>query len=85
MAHSSRAKSRPSSRRIPVSRESPASEVAGTECRGIDANERHQMIARAAYYRAAQRGFSEDGALADWLAAEREVDALLQASRAPGV
>ncbi len=43
------------------------------------------MMACAAYYRAARRGFSEEGVLADWLAAEREVDALLQASKAPEV
>lgn len=59
--------------------------MSGAECHGIDAEERHRMIACAAYYRAAQRGFSEDGVLADWLAAEREVDTLLQASNAPEV
>ncbi len=43
----------------------------------ISAEQRHAMIAEAAYLRAAERGFSGGDALADWLASEREVDALL--------
>jgi Protein of unknown function (DUF2934) len=35
---------------------------------------RRQMIADAAYQRAAQRGFSPGNEVEDWLAAEREVD-----------
>ena len=37
---------------------------------------RHQMIALAAYFRAAQRGFVGGGELDDWLAAEAELDAM---------
>jgi hypothetical protein len=37
------------------------------------------MIAEAAYLRAAQRGFNTDP-VADWLASEKDVDALLARS-----
>lgn len=56
-------------------------DVEGVERRRIDSDERHRMIACAAYYRAERRGFGEEGALADWLEAEREVDAMLSASK----
>jgi hypothetical protein len=39
--------------------------------------ERFQMIAEAAYFKAEQRGFMAGDDLTDWLAAEAEVDALL--------
>jgi hypothetical protein len=51
----------------------------------LSEEERRQMIANAAYYRAERRGFVPGGELGDWLAAEREVAerlALLDA-RAP--
>jgi DUF2934 family protein len=35
------------------------------------------MIAVAAYHKAEQRGFTPEGSLTDWLAAEQEIDALL--------
>lgn len=38
---------------------------------------REQMIAECAYYLAERRGFGDGGALDDWLAAEREIDARL--------
>ncbi len=37
----------------------------------------HRMISEAAYYRAARREFEPGHALDDWLAAEREVKAML--------
>ena len=40
--------------------------------------ERHRMIETAAYYRAQKRGFSGGDPVADWLEAEREIEALLQ-------
>lgn len=40
------------------------------------------MISVAAYFRAANRGFAGDDALADWLAAEAEIDALLERKNA---
>ncbi len=39
--------------------------------------ERFQMISEAAYYKSEQRGFMVGDDLADWLAAESEIDALL--------
>lgn len=42
--------------------------------------ERHAMIAEAAYLFAEQRGFQGDAALDDWLRAEAEVNAHLSAS-----
>ena len=39
---------------------------------------RQDMIEQAAYFRAEQRGFEPGHELDDWLAAEREVDTLIQ-------
>lgn len=39
--------------------------------------ERTKMIAEAAYYLAQKRGFSGGNELADWTAAEKQVDALI--------
>ena len=43
--------------------------------------ERHRMIATAAYYRAECRDFAGDCALEDWLAAEAEIDQRLERCR----
>ncbi len=40
--------------------------------------DRHQMINVAAYYLAEQRGFSGGDPVADWLAAEARIDAMLK-------
>jgi hypothetical protein len=45
----------------------------------ISENARRGMIAEAAYLRAERRGFSPGFEVEDWLAAEAEVDALLEA------
>jgi hypothetical protein len=37
-------------------------------------DERHRLIARAAYFRSEYRGFAPGYELEDWLWAEREVD-----------
>jgi len=42
---------------------------------------RRVLIAEAAYYRALCRGFSDGDPLEDWLAAEAEIDLLLDAQR----
>lgn len=47
----------------------------------IPPQEREQMIARAAYYRAERRGFAPGYELEDWLEAEAEVDASLRRAR----
>jgi hypothetical protein len=41
----------------------------------VDPQQRAGLIARAAYFRAMARGFEPGNELADWLAAEAEVDA----------
>src|SRR5690242_6822635 len=43
----------------------------------VDPQQRATLIARAAYFRAMERGFAPGNELADWLAAEAEVDAEL--------
>jgi hypothetical protein len=43
----------------------------------VSADERRSLIARAAYLRGESRGFPPGGEAEDWLAAEKEVDALL--------
>lgn len=37
--------------------------------------ERHRRIAEAAYFRAERRGFTEEGAMQDWLDAEQDIEA----------
>lgn len=50
----------------------------------ISTDQRHAMIAENAYLRAAARGFSGGDPVADWLASERDVDALLSGGRETG-
>jgi phage terminase Nu1 subunit (DNA packaging protein) len=51
----------------------------------VSREERWHMIAEAAYYRAKQRDFAAGDAVADWLAAEAEVDRILgEQGRQPG-
>lgn len=57
---------------LDVPQEDPAE---GTGATSIDATERLERIARAAYYRGEKRGFSQGFEVDDWLEAEREVDA----------
>lgn len=38
------------------------------------ADERHRLIAEAAYYRALARGFTPGGEVDDWVQAEAEID-----------
>lgn len=44
----------------------------------VSPEERYQMIAAAAYWRAERRNFTAGGALDDWIAAEAEIDAKLE-------
>jgi hypothetical protein len=48
---------------------------------GVAPNERLQMIAEAAYFRAEQRGFDPEKQIDDWLEAETIVDAVLSESK----
>ena len=41
---------------------------------GLTDEERHQLIAKAAYLRASGRGFTPGSELEDWFAAEAEID-----------
>ncbi|MEK8089049.1 DUF2934 domain-containing protein [Thermithiobacillus plumbiphilus] len=50
----------------------------------VSPEERQRMIAEAAYFRAQARGFGEGLQLEDWLAAEREIQQQLEASRDNG-
>jgi hypothetical protein len=50
----------------------------------LSAEERHEMIAVAAYYLAEQRGFPGEGALEDWVAAERQIERMLERMRQEG-
>ncbi|MDX1811083.1 MAG: DUF2934 domain-containing protein [Gammaproteobacteria bacterium] len=43
----------------------------------VSPEEREEMIAEAAYYRAQQRGFAPEGKEQDWLEAEKVVDEML--------
>ena len=49
---------------------------------GVTTEERHQLIAVAAYYRAERRGFGPGAELQDWLEAEVEVDKELKGAAA---
>jgi len=46
-----------------------------------DGPDREGMISVAAYFHAEHRGFGGGDALADWLAAEAEIDAMLNSSK----
>jgi hypothetical protein len=48
-----------------------------TKQQELAGEDRHRLIAEAAYFRAEQRGFVPGCELEDWLAAELEVDTLL--------
>ena len=67
------AKEAPGSRNTDTRRPASGRNVART----VSAEERHCMIAEAAYFIAQQRGFQGEAALDDWLQAETEVDARL--------
>ncbi len=45
----------------------------------LSEDDRRHLIAEAAYFKAERRGFSEGSALEDWIEAEAEIDALLDA------
>ena len=57
-----------------------AKKVRAPESSLINAEEREQMIAEAAYYRAEQHGFDASQQLDDWLKAEASIDTMLTES-----
>ena len=63
-----------------TTKKSPQKTSSTAKSRGngsVNAEQRWQMIAEAAYLKAEQRGFAAGNELADWTAAEQEIDALL--------
>lgn len=60
-----------------VKREAAPKVVRRPEPTPISDDQRRAMIAEAAYLRAEARGFLPGGEVADWIAAEREVDTRL--------
>jgi hypothetical protein len=54
-------------------------EVQAKPCSAVQDEERHRMIAEAAYFRAERRGFQGGDSFQDWLDAEAEIDKLLEA------
>lgn len=46
--------------------------------KSVSPEQRWKLIADAAFFKAENRGFAPGGEVADWLAAEMEVDALLR-------
>ncbi len=53
----------------------------GSKRHAIDAQERHALVQRAAYFLAEARGFAPGQELHDWFAAEAAVDAQLSSPR----
>lgn len=74
--------SQPEKRRAPR-RRATAPVAAASTPKFVDPTRRSALIARAAYFRAQSRGFEPGHELADWLAAEAEVDAELLSGTEP--
>ena len=55
--------------------------ITATSAPTVSEDQRRGMIALSAYLRAERRGFSPEGQAEDWLAAEKEVDALLNSGQ----
>jgi hypothetical protein len=51
----------------------------------LSPEERREMVAVAAYYLAERRGFPGSGALDDWIAAERQIERMIEGMRNSGV
>jgi hypothetical protein len=60
------------------SRNSSIETIADLNQVGVSAEERHLLISEAAYFRAEDRGFVPGQELDDWLAAEIQIDNLMQ-------
>lgn len=78
-SRSKRKKSTPSKpKKLPVRGQSAKRAAGAAGNVVISPDERHRMIALAAYYRAEQRGFMNGDPLQDWLEAEAEVTTRLR-------
>ena len=65
-----------------IATQQPAARKSGASTKGVAKSSiapeaRYRMIEAAAYLRAERRGFASGNALDDWVAAEAEIDALL--------
>lgn len=67
-----------SASRSASAREGKRSASKSSDKNQVAPHEREQMIATAAYFRAAQRGFTPGAEVQDWLQAEAEIDRLLR-------
>ena len=73
-------KSKPDTVKSPAKRQSARSSADASGSAGqsaLNGEDRHNMIATAAYFRAERRGFNSGGETEDWLAAEAEIDSML--------
>lgn len=48
--------------------------------KSVTPEQRHQMVAAAAYFLAERHGFSSGRSLDDWIAAEKEIDGMLKSA-----
>jgi hypothetical protein len=71
---------KPKRRRAPAKTQSV---IATTTILAVTEDERRGMIALSAYLRSERRGFAAGGEAEDWLAAEKEIDALLSGGHSP--
>ena len=67
----------PAKRTTARSRRTAVQALAADGVTGLTAQERHALVAQAAYFRAEARGFAAGGEFEDWVAAEAEVTAQL--------
>lgn len=74
----------PARKRAPRKKAAPPAPAADTRYPAfVDPQQRAALIARAAYFRALNRGFAPGHDVEDWLAAEAEVDAELMRGATP--
>jgi len=64
------AKAPPKAAKVKTTKRAPAS--------GVNDQQRYEMIAEAAYFRAADRDFAPGHEVDDWVAAEQEIDLMLK-------
>jgi len=64
-----------------VTRKKKVESAAGQQTRAVTPEERYRMIAEAAYFLAEKRGFVDGDVAEDWLAAEAEIDRILQLTK----
>lgn len=63
--------------KAPAKRTTKSNKTRKTTSPEVTPEQRHQLIAEAAYLRAEARGFGGEDPISDWLAAEQEIDGRL--------